>query len=84
MWHHAEMSSRPAAWSRKCIAGYSLALTLGGCAPLHHHAVGEISRSSSPLLVDKEKTADRLLIFGLVLVAVGIFLLLPRINDPNY
>ncbi|HMA21690.1 MAG TPA: hypothetical protein VKO87_12860 [Gemmatimonadaceae bacterium] len=74
----------PAHWIRKSIAGYLLALALGGCFPANHRAAQDPAISSTIAPVDKGKTADRLLIVGLVLVAVGIILLLPRINDPNY
>ena len=68
----------------RVIAGYALAIALGSsCAPLNPRPV---NRSTSPVAaaVDKEKTADKLLILGLAVVVVGIILLLPMLTDPNY
>jgi hypothetical protein len=73
-----------ARWMRMSFAGYSLALTLGGCLPPSHRVLQNPASSSSVAAPEEGKTADRLLIVGLVLLAVGIILLLPRIDDPNY
>jgi hypothetical protein len=78
------MCIAPDASLRKFIAGCTLAVTIGGCAPMNHRMAGgvPVARTTAPL--DKGATVDKVLIIGLFLIGALVILFILPMRDPNY
>jgi hypothetical protein len=78
------MCSASDASLRRFIAGCTLAVTLGGCAPMNHRTAEGMPAARTTAPVDKGASVDKVLIIGLFLIGAAIILYVLPMRDPNY